>query len=135
MTAHRLELLILDERLAVCKLGPEGEIPSWAAGSRFCSITRTHDELSIVCPEASAPGEVQAVRGWRCFRVAGAMDFSVVGVLASLTTPLAEAKVGIFAVSTFVTDYLLVKEEDLGRAIEALVAYGHVVRGLADQTA
>ena len=57
------------------------------------------------------------------------MDFSVVGVLASMTAPLAEAKVGIFAISTFDTDYLLVKEEDLGRAIEALQAYGHVVSG------
>ncbi len=127
MTGHRLELLILDERLAICRLGPREIVPSWAARGGFFSITRTHDELSVVCPEEAVPADVRAEKDWRCFRVAGSMDFSMVGVLASLTTPLAEAKVGIFAISTFDTDYLLVKEDDLNGAIEALVAYGHVV--------
>ena len=129
MIVPKLQLLLLDDHLAVCKLEPEAEVPTWAVRGAFFSITRTHDELSVVCPEASVPVNVRAEKGWRCFRVAGAMDFSLVGVLASLTAPLAEAKLGIFAVSTFDTDYLLVKEQDMGRAIEALREYGHVVSG------
>ena len=83
----------------------------------------------MVCPEASVPADVRAEDGWRCFRVAGSMDFSVVGVLASLTAPLAGANIGIFALSTFDTAYLLVKAVSLARTIEALVACGHTVSG------
>ena len=117
---HRLELVTLDDRLAVCRLDRGDGIPSWATRGGFFSVTRTHDELSVVCPEASVPEGIRAEKGWRVLRVAGAMDFSLVGVLASLTAPLAEAGVALFALSTFDTDYLLVKEHDLARAIEAL---------------
>jgi hypothetical protein len=129
MTVHRLELLNLDDRLAVCRLDQGNGIPSWAAGGGFFSFTHTPDELSVVCPESLVPECVRAERGWRALRVAGAIDLSLVGVLASLTAPLAEAGIGVFVLSTFDTDYLLVKEADLGRAIEALAAYGHVVHG------
>ena len=132
MVVTKLQLLLLDGRLAVCKLKPEGDVPSWTFRSSFFSITRTHDELSVVCTEEAVPADVRAEKGWRVMRVAGSMDFSVVGVLASLTAPLAMAKVGIFAISTFDTDYLLVKEQDMGRAIEALRAYGHFVSGPID---
>jgi hypothetical protein len=128
MNTQSLQLWILDERIAVCQLSPDASLPAWAIQSLFFSITRTHDELSVVCPEGAVPESVKAVQGWRCFRVVGSMAFSVTGVLASLTTPLAEAKVGIFAISTFDTDYLLVKEQDLDRAIDVLRAFGHVVR-------
>jgi hypothetical protein len=133
MIVPKLQLLFLGERLAVCKLDRADGIPSWATRNDFFSITRTHDELSVICPEASIPADVRAEKGWRCFRVAGSMDFSVVGVLASMTSPLAEAKIGIFAISTFDTDYLLVKEDDLNRAIEALTACGHVIQGRVDE--
>jgi hypothetical protein len=126
---HRLELLILDDRLAVCRLDRGDGIPSWATGGGFFSITRTPDELSVVCPESAVPEGVRAETGWRVLRVAGTINLSVVGVLTSLTTPLAEAGIGVFALSTFDTDYLLVKEADLGGAIEALAACGHVVHG------
>ena len=104
---HRLELVILDERLAVCRLDRETASPRGPTRGGFFSVTRTHDELSVVCPEASVPEGVRAEKGWRVLRVAGAMDFSVVGVLACLTAPLAEAGVALFALSTFDTDYLL----------------------------
>jgi hypothetical protein len=129
MTVPKLQLRLLDDHLAVCKLDPEGEVPLWAAKGVFSSITRTHDEISVVCSEAFVPADVRSEKGWRCFRVAGSMDFSVVGVLASMTAPLAEAQIGILAISTFDTDYLLVKEADLDGAIEALAAHGHVVSG------
>lgn len=119
---RRLGLVILDDRPAVCKLDRGGGVPSWATRGGFFSVTRTHDELSVVCHESLVPEGVKAESGWRVLRVAGAMDFSVVGVLASLTGPLAEAGVALFALSTFDTDYLLVKDHDLGRAIEALRA-------------
>jgi len=127
MNAPKLSMLLLDNRLAVCQLDRGAAVPSWAIEADFFSITRTADELSIVCPKSAVPPDVKVEKGWRCFRVAGSMDFSVVGVLASMTGPLAEAGVGIFAVSTFDTDYLLVKETDLDRAIGSLVAHGHSV--------
>jgi hypothetical protein len=121
--------VILDDRLAVCRLHRGDDIPSLATLGGFSSITRTHDELTVVCFEASVPEGVRSEKAWRALRVSGALDFTLFGVLASLTAPLAEAGVALFALSTFDTDYLLVKESDLGRAIEALVAYGHAVRG------
>ena len=129
MTAPKLRLLLLEDRLAVCRLGPTEDVPSWAAGVGFSSATRTRDELSVVCPEGAVPAGVRAEKGWRALRVAGSMDFALVGVLASMAVPLAGAGVGIFAISTFDTDYLLVKADDLDRAIGALAASGHVVSG------
>ena len=127
MTVPKLQLLLLDDRLSICKLEAGDVVPSWASLGSFFSISRTHDELSVVCPEEAVPADVRAEKGWRVMRVAGSMDFSVVGVLASMTAPLAEAKVGIFSISTFNTDYLLVKEHDLNEAIVAFAAYGHTI--------
>jgi hypothetical protein len=121
-----VQLRVLPRRLAICRLGPTDIVPSWAAGE-FVSVTRTESELSIVCAEESAPADVTSNRGWRALRVEGVLDFALTGVLASLAQPLAEAAVSIFAVSTFDTDYVLVKEADLMRATEALSAAGHGV--------
>src|SRR5262249_53205645 len=112
VTTHRLTLILVEGRFAICRLGVDATIPPWITASHFVSITRTADELSIVCPQDAVPEGVQSERGWRCLRVVGTMSFSVVGVLASLTVPLAEAGVSIFALSTFDTDYLLLKEAD-----------------------
>jgi hypothetical protein len=128
VTIQELTLLIVDGTFAVCRLGGEAPIPPWATAGPFFSITRTADELSIVCREDSVPGGVVCERGWRCLRVAGTMPFSVVGVLASLTAPLAEAGITVFALSTFDTDYLLVKEKDFEATVEALRGQGHNVQ-------
>ena len=126
-TAPRLELLHVSGSFAVCKLPTGSPIPAWAtAGDLFC-VTRTPGELSVVCRQGAVPEGVVCERGWRCLRVAGAMPFSLVGVLASLTTPVARAGVGVFAFSTFDTDYLLVKDADFPKAVAALRAAGHVV--------
>lgn len=124
---HRLKLIALDGLFAACKLAQDSPIPSWATAGSFYSISRTSDKLSIVCPEAVVPGDVQCERGWRCLRVAGTMPFTVVGVLASLVTPLAEAGISVFAVSTFDTDYLLVKELDFEKAVAKLQKAGHSI--------
>ncbi len=119
-------LVPLEGTFAVCRLDPDSPLPGWASGP-FVSVTRTADELSVVCLEEGVPDGVRCERGWRCLRVAGALDFALVGVLASLLGPLADAGVSAFAVSTFDTDYLLVKDGDYGRAVDALRRAGHGV--------
>jgi hypothetical protein len=123
---HRLDLVLLRGPYAVCRLPVDAASPAWAVGE-CTSVTRTAEELSVVCREEAVPEGVRCERGWRCLRVAGTMDFALVGVLASLLVPLADAGVSVFALSTFDTDYLLVKEEDLAKAAEALAAAGHSI--------
>jgi hypothetical protein len=124
---HQLTLVLLPGAFAVCGLDPNEAVPSWATRGTFVSVTRTPNELSVVCREEDVPEGVRCERGWRCLQVPGPLDFSLVGVLASLLTPLAEAGVSVFALSTFDTDYLLVREADLERAERALRTAGHEV--------
>jgi putative acetyltransferase len=124
---RRLPLLTVPGRFAVCRLRPDDPVPAWATARVFCSITRTLDELSVVCPEDVVPPDVRSEKGWRCLRVAGTIDFSAIGVLASLVAPLAQAGVSVFAISSFDTDYLLVKEDAFAAACAALRDAGHPV--------
>ena len=127
-------LQVLPDRLAVARLEPDADWPTWSLGAgRFLSITRTKDELSIVCREEAVPAGVTSEGGWRALVVDGPLDFSEVGVLAALTDALAHEGVSIFAISTYDTDYLLVRAPDLERAIEALRARGHRVQNLSDR--
>lgn len=121
-------LSVLDQRLAVCRLGPGQEVPAWATGSPFYSMTRTPDELSVVCPEENVPAGVEHEAGWRALKLEGPFDLAQVGVLLPVAAPLAEAGVSIFVVSTHDTDYVLVKEEQLSIAVAALHERGHEVR-------
>ena len=127
MSNPRQTLTVMPGRLAVCRLGPQAALPDWALGDDFFSITRTTDELSIVCREADVPEEVQCERGWACLKVEGPLDFSLTGVLASLTQPLAEAGLSLFAISTYDTDYLLVKARDLEQAVAVLAEAEHTI--------
>jgi len=120
-----LTLSLLPGTFMICRLGAEAVVPDWASAGGLTSITRTGDELSIVCAEANVPEGVKSDRGWRCLKVAGPLDLSLTGVLASLANPLAEARINIFAISTFDTDYLLIKEEKISRALEVLIRSGH----------
>ncbi|MBP7691278.1 MAG: ACT domain-containing protein [Anaerolineales bacterium] len=122
-----LDLSVLPGRWAVCRLPAEAPVPDWALAGAWFSVTRTADELSIVCAEEAAPAVVAAERGWRAVKVAGPLDFSLVGILAALTGPLALAGVSVFAVSTYDTDYLLVKAAQLSAALEAWRAAGHQI--------
>ena len=119
-----LTLSVLPETLAVCRLGPEDAVPPWADAGAFRAVTRTASELSIVCRDASVPAAITANRGWRAIAVDGMLDFALTGVLASLASPLAAAGVSIFAVSTYDTDYVLVKQDELDRPIASLGAAG-----------
>lgn len=126
-TGASLRLVVLDERLAVCRLEPDAGVPAWATVGGFFSVTRTEDELSVVCPEEHVPEGTVCERVWRALKVEGPLDFSLVGVMASLAAPVAEAGVSIFALSTYDTDYLLVKEENLDLAVATLRERGHEV--------
>jgi hypothetical protein len=127
MARHSLSLIVLHLELAICRLDRDGNIPEWAAQGEFLSITRTPDELSIVCPAYVVPENQACDRGWWAWRVAGTHDLRAVGVLGALASPLAEAGVSIFVISTHDTDYLLVKDQDVERAGVALRKAGHQV--------
>jgi hypothetical protein len=127
VVAHTLTLAVLEGRFAVCRLPADAPAPAWAAAGPFVSLTRTAAELSVVCLQDAVPEGVRGERGWRCLCVAGPLDFSLAGVLASVVGPLADAGIAVFAVSTFDTDYLLVNAEGLGRAIEVLRRAGHTI--------
>jgi len=122
-----MNLTILSDTFAICRLGPAEDVPEWAMIGEFVSITHTSDELSIVCAEEHVPSDVKADREWRVLKVEGPLDLALTGVLAALANPLAEAQINIFAVSTFDTDYLLVKGYNLARACEVLRQAGHEI--------
>lgn len=120
-------LSILPESLAISRLDPQTPCPDWANVGSLASITRTTEELSIICPQEYVPEGVMADRDWRALKIQGPLDFAMVGVMAELAGLLAAAKVSIFTISTFETDYILVKADKLRRAIEALRIAGHHV--------
>ena len=122
-----LALSVLEQPLAIARLPPTAAVPAWAWSGEVCSITRTAAELSIVCGEAAVPPHTDAQRGWRALRVHGPLDFSLTGVLAALSAPLAHAGISIFALSTYDTDHVLVRDEDLDRACDALEQAGHTI--------
>jgi hypothetical protein len=123
-----LTLSLLPDTLAICRLTPVAPIPDWALTGGFLSVTRTADELSVVCPQSNVPPGIQCDRDWRCLKVEGPLDLSLIGILASLTAPLARAEIGIFALSTYDTDYVLVKEKRLEEAVLVLSREGYHVR-------
>ncbi|HXY25468.1 MAG TPA: ACT domain-containing protein [Candidatus Acidoferrum sp.] len=122
-------LKLLRERYAISRLAADAAIPAWATQGPFFSVTRTGDELSIVCELARVPVGVQSQPGWRVFKVQGPFVLTEIGVLSALAAPLAEAKLSLFAISTFDTDYLLVASETLSAAIAALERAGHKIHG------
>lgn len=122
-----VKLRIVSGVFAICRLPKEDSIPLWATESSFYSVTKTTDELSVVCEGHLVPPGIPAERDWRMLQVEGPLPFHLTGILSALTAPLADAKISIFAVSTFDTDYLLVKSIDFERAREALDGAGFLV--------
>jgi len=126
-STKKLSLSLLPPKYAVCQLHPDKHIPYWALLGDFVSLTRTPEELSIVCQQDNVPENVEAERGWRCVQVQGAFDFSISGVNASLAVPLANAEISVLAIATYATDYLLIKEENVERALLVLKQAGHSI--------
>ena len=119
-----MNLQILEKEFYVCRMPVESAIPDWALPSSFLSISRTSTELSIVCEGNLVPLDVKSEARWRILKVEGTLDFGLTGILASIANPLAQAKISIFAVSTFDTDYVLVKHDSLDQACDALRSNG-----------
>ena len=128
MDARPLVFSLLPAALAVCRLDAAAAVPAWAAGGPFVSVTRTADELSVICPEEAVPAGIVAAAGWRCLKLEGPFDFSETGLVASFARLLADAGVSLMVVCTYDTDYLLVRDFDLDRAIESLEAGGYRIR-------
>ena len=124
----QLPLELLPDTLAICRLGPEARVPSWAAGpSPFLTLSRTAEELSITTLQSTVPAGVQCERDYRALRVRGPLPLNLVGILAAIADPLAAAGLSIFAISTYETDYVLVKARDLDPALTALRQAGHQI--------
>ena len=129
MTGPSLPLEVLPDTLAICRLPPDAVVPSWATGqAAFLTVSRTRDELSITAVQRLVPGGTRCERDYRALRVRGTLPPDLVGILLSIAEPLARAGLAIFAISTYDTDYVLVKARDLSAALEALRAAGHDVR-------
>ena len=127
------KLMVDPEILSICRLERNALIPEWALNDKFFSITRTAEELSVVCLQDQVPPGIQKQDGWKALQVEGPLDFSLTGVLASLTEPLAREGISVFAISTYDTDYLLVKKELLERAIKILVKRGYQVQNRSSE--
>jgi uncharacterized protein len=127
----RIELKFnwINGAFAVVKLPADAPIPDWALTGAFTSVTRTSDELSIVCPADNLPPNVNSESHWICFKLQGPFAFSQVGILAAFIDPLAQSGVPIFAISTYDTDYVLIREEFAGMASSALSEAGHELLG------
>jgi len=121
------KLRTINGKFAVTRLPPNTPVPVWASLGPFSSVTRTAGELSIVCGEENVPLDVRSERGFKCLCVAGPLKFSLVGVLASMLEPLADAGIAVFVVSTFDTDYLFVNANEFERSVQVLRDAGHQV--------
>jgi hypothetical protein len=124
----KMNLVLLPGSFAICRLAPDAPMPVWARGE-FVSATRTNDELAIICLQDRVLENVERELDWRCLRVDGRFELTKVGVLAALAMPLAKAKISVFVIGTFDTDYLLVKDSKLSEARAALEQAGHRVCG------
>ena len=120
MADHILTLKLLKETYGVCRLNPDEILPDWVRKSDFFSITATSEELSVVCVQNCIPEHIRCEKDWRILQVEGTLDFSLIGILSSISTILAHNKISIFVISTFDTDYILVKDKDIDAAILAL---------------
>lgn len=125
MPAHLLKYSVLPGRFAVCRMAPDIAVPEWATVSKFFSITRTAAELSVVCAEECVPAGIHSETGWACIQLQGPFPFQMTGVLAAILNPLAAAGIGIFAISSFDTDSILIKADHVPIAEAALRKAGH----------
>jgi len=126
MEKNKLTLSVLEGVLGICRLEKNSEFPSWAQESNFFSVTRTSGEFSVVCQESNIPADIRAEKGWSCLKIEGPLDFGLTGILAKLSQVLDDYGISIFAISTYDTDYVLVREKDLNNAVKALSQAGYI---------
>jgi hypothetical protein len=119
-TALKLTLIILRETFAICRLDKDAPIPDWAFQGGLFSITSTKEELSIVCPQINVPKGIVCNQGWSCLKVKGPLDLSSTGIISSIASTLGRESISLFSISTYDTDYVMIKEKDLEKAVFAL---------------
>ena len=120
-----MEIKIINQDFSICKVKDLSEVNY---SDEFCFIGKTDEELSLVCSTALVPkNTIECDNGWKAFRIQGLLDFSLIGILSKISTLLAENKIGIFAVSTYNTDYILTKEENFDKSIAVLENNGYVI--------
>lgn len=122
MSEQKLIMKLLKEKYGVCRLDKGDGIPNWALEGEFYSITKTEDELSVVCLQEGIPDKIKCEKEWRILKVEGPLDFALVGILASISSLMASEGISIFAISTYDTDYILVKDKDINKAVESLIS-------------
>ena len=124
----KLSFIILRETFAICRLDKDAPIPDWAFQSGLFSITRTKEELSIVCPQINIPKGIICNQGWSCLKVKGPLDLTSTGVISSIALTLEQEGISLFSISTYDTDYVMVREKDLEKAIFALAKAGQQIQ-------
>lgn len=125
--APKIRLRELTGSYAICRFDAASLIPAWADGEGFVSISRSDDELSVVCRADRVPGDVKQDIGWTCYKFIGPFAFDETGIVSSVIGPLSDAGIGIFVISTFDGDHILIKESDVGRAAPVLTGAGHML--------
>jgi len=125
MEPSKLVLSVLEETFSIHRLAPDASFPEAVSECDFYSLSKTTDELSLVCPEHLAVKSEKSNPDWKCLKVAGPLDFELTGILAGITEVLAKEKLSVFAISTFDTDYILIKKQGLTAAISALERAGY----------
>jgi hypothetical protein len=128
LNQHTLKFRRLAGPCAIVRLAPESPVPAWATEGEFTSITRTPEELSVVCLAGNVPPEIDSQHHWMCLKLEGPFPFSQTGVLLSFIEPLSSKDIPIFAISTYDTDYVLIQEDWAGAALNALKHAGHELR-------
>jgi len=126
MEPYKLVLSVLEETFSIHRLAPDASFPEAVSECDFYSLSKTTDELSLVCPEHLAVKSEKSNPDWKCLKVAGPLDFELTGILAGITEVLAKEKLSVFAISTFDTDYILIKKHGLTAAISALQRVGYI---------
>ncbi|WP_426227755.1 ACT domain-containing protein [Pararhizobium sp. DWP3-4] len=122
---HKLLIRLVDAEYAITRLKIGTPLPDWLPGAGFWAVSSSREEMTLVCRAARIPSNIQSSGGWRCFRIEQHFTLDIPGILASVLNPLSEAGVGIFANSTFSTDYIFIIGSDLDKALAALKAHGH----------
>ena len=120
MAGYERSLFLLEDSFAICRLDKDAPVPDWALTRQFFSVTRTEDELSIVCPQESVPEGIDCKAGWRCLKVESPFEFDLAGMISSIAARLAESDIDMFVLATQDSDYLMVKESDLEQATSVL---------------
>lgn len=122
-----LKLQLLDPEFGILELDTNENIPDWVLCQDMYALTRTDTEITIVCPFSEIPGHVHCDSGWKCLKIEGVFDFNEIGIIANISTILAQNDISVYVISTYKTDYILIKEKHVNRAIGALQEKGHRV--------